>query len=45
MGNDGYEGRRVGVRVQFLRGEMLIVGAGNLYRLFLDECMEVGNEI
>lgn len=31
--------------VQFLRGEMLIVGAGNLYGLFLNGCMEVENKI
>ena len=32
-------------REQFLRGEILIVGVGNLYGLFWNGCVKVGNEI
>ena len=30
---------------QFLRGEILIVRGGNLYVLFWNGCVKVGNEI
>ena len=32
-------------REQFLRGEILIVGVGNLYGLFWNGCVKVRNEI
>ena len=38
-------GEQVNVGEQFLRGKILIVGVGNLYRLFWNGCVKVGNEI